>query len=143
LSSKGRNYTLSLKLYIDHIERQDVTILSGADSALMLTPNITLFASGNHYRLNSTLPLKTWVNLSILGRGERTFASVRTTRLEQPLPGPTSMASPEEEFQAVLGVNGESFVWAPIAIEAPIAELGGSDAGWSGEFAGLVLSSEA
>ncbi|KAI3336353.1 glycoside hydrolase family 20 protein [Xylariaceae sp. AK1471] len=145
-SSKGRNYTLSLKLYINHTSSSpDTTIISGADSTLMLTPNITLFASGNYYRLNSTLPLKTWIDLRIIGRGDHTFASLRETSLQDPFPEVLSVnnSEEEEEFQAVLGINGVSFVWAPIAIEAPIAELGGSNAGWTGEFAGLVLSSEA
>ncbi|KAF2966312.1 hypothetical protein GQX73_g7256 [Xylaria multiplex] len=142
LLSKGRNYTLTLKLYIESTEGQDATIISGADSTLMLTPNVTLFASGNYYRLNSTLPLKTWVELSIVGRGEQTFASVQEASLRDSFPSVNARVSVEEEFQAVLGINGAYFVWAPIAIEAPIAELGGSDAGWTGEFAGLLLSSE-
>ncbi|KAI0909642.1 beta-hexosaminidase [Ustulina deusta] len=140
LSSKGRNYTLSLKLFIDSVENQDATIISGADSTLMLTPNISLLASGNYYRLNSTLPRKTWVELSIIGRGEQTFAIVQETGLNDPFPS-ARPGSNAEEFQAVLGINGEFFVWAPIAIEAPIAELSG--AGWTGEFAGLFLSSDA
>ncbi|KAI0429943.1 beta-hexosaminidase [Xylaria sp. FL1042] len=141
LSSKGRNYTLSVKLYIDSIEKQDATILSGEDSTLMLTPNISLFASGNYYRLNSTLPLKTWVELSIIGRDQQTFAIIQETSLQEPFPSASPDISVAEEFQAVLGINGQLFVWAPIAIEAPIAELSG--AGWTGELAGLVLTSEA
>jgi hexosaminidase len=147
-SSKGRNYTLALRLNIKHTSTtsDDSTIISGADSTLMLTPNITFFASGNYYRLNSTLPLKAWVDLRITGRGDRTFASVRESSLQDPFPFPRNTDAngleKEEEFQAVLGINGQSFVWAPIAIEAPIAELGGSAAGWAGEFAGLSLTSE-
>ncbi|GAW23004.1 hypothetical protein ANO14919_125510 [Xylariales sp. No.14919] len=140
LSSKGRNYTLALKLYLESIENRDATIISGADSTLVLTPNIALFASGNYYQLNSTLPLETWVELSIVGRGEQTFASIRTTSPEDPFSSAGAVAGAEEEFQAVLGINGAYLVWAPIAIEAPIAELGG---GWTGEFAGLLLNSEA
>ena len=26
---------------------------------------------------------------------------------------------------AILGVNGDMFVWAPIAVEAPVAQIGG------------------
>jgi hexosaminidase len=142
LRSKGRDYTLSIKLKLDSDSLlEDTTILSGADSSLMLTPAITLFASGNYYRLNSTLPQDKWVDLTVTSRGERTFASIREAT---PDPPPSSLdlrgSATEEEFQAILGISGERFVWAPIAIEAPIAELGGD---WSGELANLFLSSEA
>ncbi|OTB07941.1 glycoside hydrolase family 20 protein [Hypoxylon sp. CI-4A] len=134
LSSKGRDYTLSLQLRIDAADK-DATLISGADSALLLTPNLTLFASGNYYRLNSTVPLGTWVNLSIIGRGNRTFASV------QEVDGVSAVS--EEEFLAVLGINGVSLVWAPVAIEAPIRQIGGVEPGWTGELAAMSLSSEA
>ncbi|KAI1362784.1 beta-hexosaminidase [Xylaria arbuscula] len=154
-SSKGRNYTLSMKLYIDSAQ-PDAHLISGGDSSLLLTPNITLFASGNYYRLNSTVPLQTWVELDIIGRGERTLARVRETSLEEAFPLSNAEAdtaeditgatgAEEEEFQAILGINGALFVWAPIAVEAPIAILGGGGGGggWTGEVAGLMLSSEA
>ncbi|KAI1212330.1 glycoside hydrolase family 20 protein [Annulohypoxylon truncatum] len=136
LSSKGRDYTLSLRLLIAELDAgKDATLVSGTDSALMLTPNLTLFASGNYYRLNSTVPAGSWVDLSIIGRGNRTFASV------QEVGGTT--AAEEEEFLAILGINGASFVWAPIAVEAPIAQVGGENSGWAGQLAAMSLSSEA
>jgi len=146
LTSKGRDYTLTIRLKLDsdnRLEDRDTTILSGADSTLMLTPAVTLFASGNYYRLNSTLPQGKWVDLTVRGRGERTFASIREAKPKPPSSSPFLVSrdeATEEEFQAVLGINGERFVWAPIAIEAPIAEVGGD---WSGELDGLFLSSEA
>ncbi|KAI1810187.1 beta-hexosaminidase [Poronia punctata] len=143
LSSKGRNYTLSIRFKLDPEETdegKDQVLISGGDSTLVLTPTVTLFASGNYYRLNSTVPLDTWVDLSVTGRGDRTFASVSETKLESPFPPSAADDSQEEEFQAVLGISGESFVWAPIAIEAPISEVGGD---WTGELGGLFLSSEA
>ncbi|KAI1075392.1 glycoside hydrolase family 20 protein [Whalleya microplaca] len=142
LSSKGRDYTLSLKLRVDELS-SDATIISGTDSSLTLTPNLTLFASGNHYRLNSTIPTGKWVDLSIIGRGNQTFASVTETSLDSPLPEVGSMAATEEEFLAILGINGASFVWAPIAVEAPIAKVGDKDAGWTGLLAAMSLSSKA
>ncbi|XXH04944.1 Serine/threonine-protein kinase rio1 [Hypoxylon texense] len=142
LSSKGRDYTLSLKLKVDEAGT-DAVLVSGGDSSLMLTPNLSLFASGNYYRLNSSVPLGTWVNLSIVGRGNQTFASVQQTSREESLPEVGSTTATEEEFLAILGVNGQSFVWAPIAVEAPIKQLGGADAGWTGELAAMRLSSEA
>ncbi|OTA93274.1 glycoside hydrolase family 20 protein [Hypoxylon sp. CO27-5] len=142
LSSKGRDYTLSLKLRVDELGK-DATLVSGGDSSLMLTPNLTLFASGNYYRLNSTVPLGQWVNLSIIGRGNQTFASVQETSIEEPLPTAGSTTATEEEFLAILGINGVSFVWAPIAIEAPLSQIGGANSGWTGQLAAMVLSSVA
>ncbi|KAI0142972.1 glycoside hydrolase family 20 protein [Xylariaceae sp. FL1272] len=141
-TSKGRDYTLTLKLRI-HTADEDATLISGADSSLMLTPNLTLFASGNYYRLNSTVPIGAWVNLQLSGRGNQTFASVQTTTREAVFPGVDDRAEKEEEFLAVLGINGQNLVWAPIAIEAPIAQIGGGgDPGWSGQLAELRLSSK-
>ncbi|KAI9685468.1 MAG: hypothetical protein M1820_010798, partial [Bogoriella megaspora] len=78
LSSKGRNYTLTLSITINELtDPTNATILSGSDSTLMLTPNITLFASGNYFRLNSSLPIGKPLDLSIIGRGNQTFASVK------------------------------------------------------------------
>ncbi|KAI0138750.1 glycoside hydrolase family 20 protein [Hypoxylon sp. NC0597] len=142
LSSKGRDYTLSLKLRVDELGK-DATLISGRDSSLMLTPNLTLFASGNYYRLNSTVPVGQWINLSIIGRGNQTFASVQETSIEEPLPTIGSTAATEEEFLAILGINGVSFVWAPIAIEAPLKQIGGSNSGWTGQLAAMSLSSVA
>ncbi|KAI1434857.1 glycoside hydrolase family 20 protein [Xylaria sp. CBS 124048] len=147
LTVKGRDYTLSLRLFVDGIVgtngSHDATLISGSDSMLMLTPNITLFSSGNFYRLNSTLPMNTWVDLSIIGRGNATFASVQPATPGDAFPQPGSMTDSEEQFLAILGINGESFVWAPIAVEAPLAVVGGANAGWTGQFAGMMLSSEA
>ncbi|KAI8951650.1 glycoside hydrolase [Xylaria longipes] len=136
LLSKGRNYMLTLRLYLTHFGK-DAPIISGQESVLMLTPNITLFASGNYYRLNATVPLYTWFDLSIAGIGERTFAGVQEVRLGDPF-----VTRSDQEFQAVLGVNGESLVWAPIAIEAPLTEIWGSNAQWTGEFAGMLLTTD-
>lgn len=128
LSSKGRNYTLSLSLRVDELlDDTNSTLIFGRDSSLMLTPNITLFASGNYYRLNSTVPLGKAFDLSIIARDDQTFARVDD--------------GVEEEFLAILGVNGERFVWAPIAIEAPLAQMGGAGSGWRGELMGMALSS--
>ena len=119
------------------------TLVRGADSALLLTPAITLFSGGTYFRLNSTLPAGRWVDLRIVGRGNQTFAAVRETSLDAKLPVPSDDdAEGEEEFLAVLGINGVSFVWTPVAIEAPISSIGGEDAGWTGRLAAFSLSSE-
>ncbi|KAJ2988136.1 hypothetical protein NUW58_g4133 [Xylaria curta] len=136
LGTKGRNYALTIRLYISQFGT-DAVLISGQESALMLTPTITLFASENYYRLNATVPLNTWVDLSIVGRNERTFAGVQKVRLGDPF-----VARSDEEFKAVLGVNGQSFVWAPIAIEAPIMQIEASNANWTGHFGGMLLTTD-
>ncbi|ORY68404.1 glycoside hydrolase superfamily [Pseudomassariella vexata] len=144
LGSKGRDYTLKLTLRVDELmANTDATLISGPDSALMLTPNITLFTEGNYYRLNSTIPLSTWVELSLIGRGTQTFA--RITPVESAVADvyPNGTAGVEEEFLTTIGVLGEFFVWASIAIEAPLSLIGGAGSGWEGELAMLSLSSEA
>lgn len=132
LSSKGRNYTLNLSLKVDKLDDPtNTTIISGSDSVLMLTPNITLFAAGNYYRLNSTIPLHEWVDLSIIGKGNQTFASVTSMKSKKELS--------KEEFLTQMGINGQSFYWNIMAIEAPIKEV----TGWTGELSALSLSSVA
>ncbi|KAH6647121.1 putative beta-hexosaminidase [Truncatella angustata] len=129
LESKGRNYTLSLSLRVDALDDPtNATILSGRDSVLMLTPTVTLFAGGNYFRSNATVPQGDWFDLSLIGRGNRTYAAVN---------------SDEEEFLAIIGINGVYHHWAEIAIEAPLGVLGGQGSGWSGLFGGLSLTSVA
>jgi hexosaminidase len=129
LVSKGRDYTLTLTLLILSLDNTDAILVSGSDSTLMLTPNITFFADGNYFRLNSTLPLNQEVELSIIARGNQTFSKVNN--------------GIEEEFLARLGVNGERFEWGPMAFEAPLQEVGGPNGGWTGELRSFRLSSVA
>ncbi|KAF2177613.1 glycoside hydrolase family 20 protein [Zopfia rhizophila CBS 207.26] len=130
LSSKGRNYSLTLSLVIHSLTSPaNATLISGHDSSLMLTPGITFFASGNHFRLNTTVPLNQKVHLSIVGRGNQTFARVAAEGVE----------IVEEEFLTKMGINGERFVWGPLAIEAPLERIGGEGCGWEGEVSGWEL----
>lgn len=131
LSSKGRNYTLTLSdLTISSLDLPDnATLLTGSDSTLLLTPNITFFAGGNYFRLNTSLPLNETVDLSIIARGNRTYASLNS--------------GPEEEFLTKIGYNGLSFHWAEIAFEAPLNKIGGEGSGWSGTLGGFSLTSTA
>jgi hexosaminidase len=130
LFSKGRDYTLTLSLTISSLDNTTEAILvSGSDSTLMLTPEITFFADGNYFRLNSTLPLNQKVDLSIIARGNQTFSKINN--------------GVEEEFLTRLGVNGERYEWGPMAFEAPLREVGGQNGGWSGELRGLRLLSVA
>lgn len=128
LSSKGRNYTLTLSLLLASLsEANSSTLISGRDSSLMLTPNVTFFAGGEYFRLNSSLPINQKLDLSIIGRGNRTFAKIGVNA--------------EEEFLTKMGINGQRFEWGPMAFEAPLQTIGGPDSGWTGEVYGLKLSS--
>ena len=131
LSSKGRNYTLTLSgLTITSLaDPTNATLVAGGDSSLLLTPNITFLAGGNYFRLNTTVPLNETVDLSIIGRGNRTYASVGSAA--------------EEQFLAVMGINGEYFHWAEVAFEAPLRQVGGEGSGWSGTLGGFSLTSVA
>lgn len=126
--SKGREYTLSLSLKIEEDAGQNTTIITAMDSSLMLTPNITLFASNNYYKLNLTVPVGEWVDLTIRGEGKKTFGSIKTAAGMQ-----------EEEFQTIIGVVGKRFQWDTIAVEAPIAKV----QGWKGLLKSLKLSNKA
>lgn len=125
-SSKGRNYTLTLSLKVDELaDPTKTTLVTGSDSVLMLTPNITLFAAGFHYRLDSSIPLGEWVTLEIIGRGAQTFAVIT---------GSDGKRGEEEEF-----VITATDVRAAMAIEAPIKEVGE----WTGQLKGFELTSVA
>ena len=131
-ASKGRNYTLNLSLKVDKLDDPtNTTIITGQDSALMLTPEITLFASGNYYRLNSTLPMNKWVDLSIMAVGNQTFATVAATR--------TGKVISKGEFLTVMGINGDYLHTAIMGIEAPIKTV----TGWTGELSSLRLTGSA
>lgn len=136
-SSKGRNYTLTLSgLTIASLDDPtNATLLTGSDSTLMLMPNITFFAGGNYFRLNSTVPLNETVDLSIIGRGNKTYASVESAT--------HGVLVDEEEFLAVMGINGLYHHWAEIAFEAPLKTIGGDGSGWSGKLGGFSLTSVA
>ncbi|KAJ7175734.1 beta-hexosaminidase [Mycena filopes] len=116
LSSKGRNYTLSFSINPSSQAPIGAALLSGPDSTLALgngtVPNLALI-SGNHaYVLNYTLPRDAWTDVALIGRGNATFLRAD--------------GRPEMQFLAILGINGESFEWQPIAIEAPLAQIGGN-----------------
>ncbi|KAJ7242830.1 putative beta-hexosaminidase [Mycena haematopus] len=115
LDSKGRNYTLSLSINPSPLAPLGARILSGPESALVLgngtLPALGLVSGGNLYALNYTLPRGVWTDVTLVGRGNGTFLRAG--------------AGEEMQFLAILGINGESFVWAPIAVEAPLAQIRG------------------
>ena len=117
LTSKGRNYTLAFT--INPATSLPASFASGLDTTLHLgygnLTNVTLETAGNLYSLSYTAPVNRWTQLKLIGRGNQTFLQADLGR--------------EMEFKAKIGVNGESFVWAPIGIEAPLQRFGGD---WDG-----------
>lgn len=130
-SSKGRNYKLSLTLNIDKVsDETNTTLLSGSDSTLMLTPNVTLFASGIYYRLNKTIPLQSWVRLEISGDGPQTFASAYDDKGDE--------IFDKEEFLTEMSYYGAPLRWHEMAIEAPIRQI----TGWQGKVRDFTLTTD-
>ncbi|SPO03240.1 uncharacterized protein DNG_05922 [Cephalotrichum gorgonifer] len=128
LLSKGRDYTLSLTLKVDEVaDATKTTLISGTDSVLMLTPNITMFSAGVYFRLNTTIPLKEWVDLEIKAVGEQTFASFKSE---------SGKTADKAEFLTA-GVTGYPHMY-PMAFEAPIHQV----TGWTGELRALTLTND-
>ncbi|PYH78746.1 putative beta-hexosaminidase, partial [Aspergillus uvarum CBS 121591] len=116
LTSKGRDYTLSFS--VKPTSPVPGALFSGFDSTLLngngSISNLTLVSGGNAYSLNYSLPVDVWTEVSLVGKGNRTFLRVSEANGQA-----ASM-----EFLTRLGVDGDSLVWAPIAIEAPLARVG-------------------
>ncbi|KAK4555226.1 hypothetical protein LTR86_007522 [Recurvomyces mirabilis] len=124
LTSKGKNYTLSFSL---NPTTYNAPLFTGPDSQLRLgngtSTQVMMISAGNAFALNYTLPLNTWSQASLIGRGNQTFFSVD--------------GGNEMEFTTKLGVNGEFFVWANMAITAPLQTIGGG--GFEGKMRDVLL----
>lgn len=127
LTSKGRNYTLSFS--VKPTSSIPGTLFSGPESSLHAgngsISNVTLITSGNAYSLNYSLPVNTWTDVSLIGKGNATFLNVGSGNSGDTM-----------EFLTKLGVNGDAFVWGPMAILAPLAMIGGD---FEGEMRDVVL----
>ncbi|WYZ46667.1 hypothetical protein EsH8_IX_000892 [Colletotrichum jinshuiense] len=125
LTQKGRNYTLSFS--IKPTTDAKGAIFSGGDSGLWFgngsVDAVMLFSGESTYALNYTFPVGSWTNASLIGRGRQTFLDVGD--------------GAPKEFLTVMGWNGNRFVWAPMAVEAPLATVGGS--GFEGVIGGVKL----
>ncbi|CZT25522.1 uncharacterized protein RCC_11255 [Ramularia collo-cygni] len=125
LTSKGQNYTLSftLKQSTNHTG----ALFTGPDSQLRsgngTSGAVMLVTGGEAYALNYSLPVGQWVDASLIGKGNRTYFSVNDEA--------------EMEFTTKMGINGASFVWAEMAIVAPLRRIGGD--GWEGEMKSVKL----
>jgi hexosaminidase len=131
LTSKGRNYTLSFSINPSSRALIGAPILSGPDSSLVLgngtLPSLALISGNQAYALNYTLPRDMWTDVVLIGRGNATFLRAG--------------GAPEMQFLTVLGINGASFEWKPIAVEAPLAQIGGD--GFVGSIAKYQLTGSA
>lgn len=125
LQSKGRNYTLSFVVKTTSSAR--TPFLTGVDSQLLLGNNasghVTLVSGGNEYSANYSFPVGNWTEASLVGAGEQTFLKLAD--------GST------HEFLVEVGLYGKQKRTAPIAIEAPVAQVGGE--GFTGEIKSLRL----
>ncbi|CAK7237665.1 hypothetical protein SBRCBS47491_010070 [Sporothrix bragantina] len=135
LSSKGRNYTMDISLWVTSMEDPtNTTLVTGRDSALMLTPTLTFFAGGTYYRLPpSNISFHDWVDVRILGRGNQTFAEMRSPTL--------ASAIVRQEFRTEIALDDDEFRVVEMAFEAPLHVLGRG--GWTGQVRSFSLLSTA
>ena len=122
LQSKGEDYTLSFSVKPSSPARGP--IFSGQDSVLQSSnTSLDLVSGGYAYALNYSLPIDEWTQAKLVRNGNRTFF--------------TAGDRPAMEFLVRVGVNGERFEWAPMAINAPLHRFGGGD--WEGEIGEVTL----
>ncbi|KAJ5772242.1 hypothetical protein N7520_002771 [Penicillium odoratum] len=127
LGSKGRDYTLSFR--VKPTSHTPGTLFAGPDSTFVngngTITNATLISGGNPYSLNYTLPINVWTEVSLIGNGNATLLTVSGKGTS------TTM-----EFLTNIGVDGNSFVWAPIGVEAPLTRIG---EGFTGMIQNIML----
>ncbi len=76
-----------------------------------------LITGGDAYILNYTLPLNVWTDVHLIGIGNATYLSVTPSN---------STMETVHEFTTTIGDYSNSFIWNnPMAIEAPVAVIGG------------------
>jgi hexosaminidase len=122
LSSKGEDYTLSFS--VKPTSGSPGPIFRGQDSVLQSSnSSLDLVSGGNAFALNYSLPIGMWTQAKLIRNGNRTFFGADDL--------------PKMEFIARVGVNGERFEWAPMAINAPIHSIGGG--AWEGDIGEMKL----
>lgn len=129
LTEKGRNYTFNFSIKPTSSDKGAI-FSAGENSALWYGNGtddaVMLVSGGNAYALNYTFPVGEWTDASLLTKGRQTFLGVGD---EEPM-----------EFLSTMGFNGKAFVWVPIAVEAPLATIGGS--GFKGVIGGMKLTDD-
>ncbi|KAH8773195.1 beta-hexosaminidase [Hyaloscypha sp. PMI_1271] len=131
LTSKGRNYTLAFS--VRPTSSVPGTLFSGSASSLLTgngsISNVMLVTGGSAYVLNYTLPLHVWTHINLIGIGNATYLSVTPS---------TTSEETVHEFTATIGDYSNSFIWNnPMAIEAPVAVIGGDN--FQGEMKKVTL----
>lgn len=131
LTTKGKNYTLSFS--IKPTSSTPGVLFTGSGSSLLAgngsLTNVMLITGGQPYILNYTLPVGSWTNVKLTGIGNATYLATTPAN---------STTESVHEFTTTLGVLSNSYVWNnPMAIEAPIATIGGGD--FSGEIQSVKL----
>lgn len=122
LSSKGQDYTLSFS--VKPTSHALGPILTGLDSVLQSSASsLDLVSGGNAFALNYSLPIGEWTEAKLIRSGNRTFFSAN--------------GQPKLEFLTRLGVNGERFEWASMAMNAPLHSIGGG--AWEGDIDEIKL----
>jgi hexosaminidase len=119
LSSKGKNYTLSFS--VRPTSTATGTLFSGSGSALLAgngsISNVMLVTGGEPYILNYTLPVGVWTDVKLILIGNATYLATTPTN---------STTETVHEFTTTIGDLSNSYIWNnPMAIEAPIAKIGG------------------
>ncbi|KAJ5111064.1 hypothetical protein N7532_001599 [Penicillium argentinense] len=131
LGSKGRDYTLSFR--VKPTSTSPGTLFSGPDSIFAhgngTISNMTLISGGSPFSLNYSLPLNKWTDVSLIAQGNTTKLTVGK-----------GDSSSRMEFLAKIGINGDSFAWASIGVEAPLARVG---EGFTGLMKNIVLRGRA
>ncbi|RDW89783.1 beta-hexosaminidase [Coleophoma cylindrospora] len=127
LVAKGRNYTLSFSVKPETsspgtLFNSSLSTLSAGNGTIS---NVTFIAGGNAYSLNYSLPVGQWSDVSVIGRDTATYFLVENNGTQNMM-----------EFTTKIGVNGEYFVWAVMAIEAPLTTIG---AGFRGLMKNITL----
>lgn len=131
LTSKGRNYILAFS--VRPTSSVPGTLFSGSASSLLTgngsIRNVMLVTGGNAYVLNYTLPLHVWTHIDLIGIGNVTYLSVTPSSTSEEM---------VHEFTATIGDYSNSFIWNnPMAIEAPVAVIGGDN--FQGEMKKVTL----
>lgn len=121
LMTKGRNYTFSFS--VKPTSSTPGVLFTGSASSLHAgngsLSNVMLITGDQPYVLNYTLPVGSWTNVKLIGIGNATYLATTSAN---------STTETVHEFTTTLGILSNSFVWNnPMAIEAPIAKIGGGD----------------